>query len=1151
MNMLVVVLLVTSVLLVIPQQTTKAQPYEGMVITKDYEGENKAEFALGSRVYFKIRNFKNGTDPSSEELRVELEGLNTGGTTWTSWDTINVNTSEEGNYESWTNGTWFDIDQDYVPGREYSLNITNPVGDYTNATFTIYTPDYSSESNLETWDHYGGPDDIGEPRTHFVERTDLYWNASIKDQNGHPPDVGEVDVEVEGVGSVDSNTLSPEDEGEIYGSFYLWGHNYDPGDYTLNVLYEGDVVESTTFTVYEPDYSDGSTVKTYESEDFEIEKDFFIIGHHVYYQAEVIDQHGWHCDDGEWIRIYTQEKGEEDEVHIDSLHPSDGMISSSFYLSSYRYSKANYDLIVKIDSEEIARKTFTVIEFDISIEPDQYEYAQGQDIEIRIESNYPNDVNISIMNETYWVMPGAEWTEQSFTNEFWSAEYTIPSDIPDGEYYIVVNRSDDDKYIGSSSLRVKMFSLSLETNKRYFLSGETVHAYYTVTNNLDGTQAEDITVEWRAKYYDDDDDEWNTIPGSTKSGDFWFEIPEEATSSYPSDIIITAWANDTDDHSDRIDEYIYVRNIDAYFSLDSDQYIPGQTMYVDVGAAVNEEPLENADVDVEIFEVGTGTPLSDYTTQASTDESGRVVIPIELSSTIESGFYKVSVNVTKYNSWDAPPEETFEVIDESKILHVHLEKDKDGDYYPGDQLMVSYVITHLGEDVTEQATVRYRIESSNGVTYDYDFASDGSIVFDIPSDWTKNSDITVSVWANIDNEIIGYGELDVDVSSGKVIMNADPQYYQAGETITFSYELVGIDDYQSISYKVTDRAEQEVIETGTPSGGQFSFQVPSLPLDSYKGIIDVVTNNGALVSNQLQVNRYGEYNLQIEILTPSDYQNDVYAPGQEIDVQYTFTTSGDAEVPEILILTYNFENGLVYTLQTTEFQDTFTVEVPDGEGTQSLFVNDNFGNFAMEQIDVTRYHMDIEVTTESDYTTGVYTPGQKLKVKYTIMPTGDFDLPSTVTLHYGFISSNTTTIEVSELNGTFTIKVPKGVSGEHHLQAWVGQSMSEENIQVEEEPSWLSKKSPISSLSQIGFIMLILLIIALILGSFLFIIVMFKRPATGPRTYEEPEEEEEWEEEPVKEQPPTGPRDEYVIEEGEPEPEDTWEDGPIEGDEEW
>lgn len=1163
-NVVIVTLLVLSAMTVFVN-TARAQPYTGTVYTRDSNGLNKTNYLEGGNLYFKVEL----NESVEETITLEVQNPNSS-PAWEVMDRMDITTETNGIYRSWEYDVYFDLSM-YVSGT-YTLNITNPIpGTYTNDTFEVVS-NYGKKSFVKTWDDQ----DRTIPRDNFAKDSNthsmygwgryIYYNATLKDSFGNPlTNDNDVNTTLEhgGLAYHLDTVINTDINGNVEDDVFL--EDGDPtGVYYLNITYYygqeigHQVIASRRLIVYDADYSVSSSIIPTKS-DYETETHYFFEEQDgnryetdVYYQAELTDQYGWGAEDGTgvYIRIYDEE---DDLMREEYDTVSNGEVIGYLTLDSFESIVGDYTLALEDTSDnELDTSTFSVISMDITIMPDQTYYSQGQEIEIRIESNYPDSVDLKIVDKDGQQLEGASWEEQDFQGDIWSAKYTIP-DVPDGYYYIRINETDTDEHIIDYPFQIKKFTLSLQTDKDDYLVGETVHAFYTVTNNLDSTQAQGVTVEYRFRYYDDDDNEWKTQSGSSTSGQFSFTVPEKATNNFYDNIYLDAWANDTDDHTDNIFIILDIEDIYAWFTVDSTgsppSYVPGQTVFVEVHSSVGNDPLENGDVVIKLLK--DGSVLTQYTDRVVTDQEGYVAIPIELSASINPGLYDIRVNVTKYDSWYQPPDTTIKVIDESKVLHVHLEKDKDGDYYPGDRLTVTYTITHLGEDVTNQATVKYMIRSSNGVVYDYDFASGGSIDFDIQSDWTKNSDIEISVWASLDNEITGYGELDVDVSSGKILMNADPEYYQAGETVTFEYELMGINNPQSISYKVTDGAMDEVIQTGTPSGGQFTFNVPSLPLDSYVGVVEVITSNGALVSNQLQVNRYGEYNLQIEILTPSDYQNDVYAPGQEIDVQYTFTTSGDAEVPEILILSYNFENGLVYTLQTTEFQGTFTVEVPDGEGTQSLFVNDNFGNFAMEQIDVTKYHMDIEVTTESDYTTGVYTPGQKLKVKYTIMPTGDFDLPSTVTLHYGFISSNTTTIEVSELNGTFTIKVPKGVSGEHHLQAWVGQSMSEENIPVEKDPSWLSKKSPISSLSQIGFIMLILLIIALILGSFLFIIVMFKRPAMGPRTYEEPEEEEEWEEEPVKEQPPTGPRDEYVIEEGEPEPEDTWEGDSIENEEEW
>ena len=1047
-TVIVVFLLITAIGISFTTEV-RGQTYGGEVYTTGEDGSSQEEFLEGDELYFTVELNRTEEVNLSVSLRNDDETL---------ISSKLITTNQTGSYISADEGVNFDL-----TGRRagtYLLRISHE-GEEINSTYFEVLSNYAHGSSINTWDE---PFEV--ERENFVRRSHIYYDGYVMDTLDEPLSNEWITIGLYEEGDnapVYTQYRSTLMDG-YFSSSRMVNQNRDYGDYYLNVTYDygGDIEEqviaSKPITIYEPDFTENSIIVTMDSE-YNYEKDYFFENEYLYYHIHVRDQYDWPPEtyqNNDRVRVYVQ-KGEEDPQRIGWENLDDnGVANGSYYLSWLNYEDIEGDFQIylydsnseiidgEIEGTLYASNTFTVISMSISINPDLYLYTQGQNIEIRINSNLPDQVDISIVSEEYEPLEGAEWTDQEFVQEFWNAHYLIPDDAPDGWYYIIVNRSDDGRPVGGAyHLRIRKYTLYAETEKQFYIPGETVRAYYTVENIIDGSPASGVTVEWRVTYRNETNDEV-MFKGTTTQGKFSFRLPEDARTN--SQFIIDVWANHTNLHTHSRQLYRYIGSLNTFISLDDYEYLPGQTIQVDAFTNVG-------GVDLLIELIRDGEIIDEYTIDTMTDSSGHRTIWIKLSEEIEYGIYSVRANGTYGDFWNVD-EEQFTVVDLSSHLTVHLESERGGNhYYPGETVIVYYAVTRQGE-VVPDANVQYTVRDSQRL-HIFKYASGGTIEFEVPEDYNpdRSGDIEISVYAKLDQEKQGWDDITIPVRLGHILLNTDHNEFEmSGDNVTFDYELLHIPQasIDSVEYRIYD-GYGHIVDMGTPSENSFTFTIPQHPTDSYTGSIIILTTGGNTITANTDIVKRAGYLLKVNILT------------------------------------------------------------------------------------------------ESDYTTGVFVPGQELRISYELISRGSEPLPETIRLSYEISGEDyARTISTKNTSGIVEITIPELEDGEYYIQfnahglAWNGRM-----FEVENEPSWVNRNSAISGLNQFGFIMMILLIIALLIGTLTAIIVLYRRPTTirkrePPRR--QPVQEQEYDhEEPEPEM--VEEEEGYIIEEGEPEPEDKWQAG--------
>ncbi len=947
MSMLLVVVLLISVVGIFFTTGVRGLPYSGEIFATDEDGGSMDNFLEGDHIYFTIQLDQNEAVTLTVTFR-DADDTPMGSKT--------ITTDGSGFYSSSSQQDYFDLTNRRA--GTYYLR-TSYEGDEIDRDYFEIHSNFASGSHINTWED---TDHTLETR-YFVQGEPTYFSGTIQDARDEPLENRMITVRwmtEEGVYSEED--VWTDGEGYYEGSFD-WGIWWmpdapEPGDYLLEVVYgymgmfEEQVVTSRDVEVYEQDFTYNSYMVTTEG-DYETTKDFFTVGETVYYRIELMDQHGRTPAQNTMVRLYRQ-RDNEDEQWISTYNiGTDGYHTDWFHTPQ---DEGIYTLTVvdHMDDETVyASHSFTVISMDISIYPVRPIYTQGQTIEVRIESNYPEDIDIGITNSTvapYRHMRDAHWEDQSLTNNMWTYDYDIPIDEADGQYYIVVNRSEDGEIINWLSFNIKRYSIEADTDKTVYLPGERVDVHYRVTNHLDGSEAAGVDVEWMVGYWDEDYN-METFEGSADHGSFDFQLPDDARINNLFYIMI--WANDTaEGYEDELLLEKFVGRVSVEVNTDRYTYLQGQNVYIDLQTNARYYGTRSVagTIDVELSLVRDGEEVPGFTSTITTDAFGQYSDYMSIPSDMDPGLYHIRANATWDEQWHVD-EIVFEVVEETDRLVVHLERDKGvNSYYPGENVEVSYWITHA-DRIVNDANVRYRVYSQDG-TYGYGFATGGSINFQVPTDFDPNLNLRLEVTATLDQDTQGSNMISIPVTIGRILLNPSEWNYRPGDEMSFEYELVGITDgdVDIVEYMVLD-PNHDVIERGTPTDNSFDFTVSERPRQRYHVRVQIRTTDGYRISQTETISKITGFRLQVSVVTSSDHTTGVYRPGDEVTLNYRLIAEDEGPLPDYVEIEYQM-GDLYGKFGTTETEGEFTIVIPEvQDGVHAININAN-GNIAFQTIEV-------------------------------------------------------------------------------------------------------------------------------------------------------------------------------------------------------
>lgn len=812
-------------------------------------------------------------------------------------------------------------------------------------------------------------DGEGNDKYYFREGDELYFKLDVDDNDSDQSRFVTITVEkINNRSVLDEMTVRTDNNG----TYESWKQNrhfdlsdYDLGTYILNITdpTPGDY-QTSTFEIYEPNYKRGSSIYTTDKQ-FEEEYHYFQKSDagnvKLYYKIELLDQHGNPMPHPTRppvkVKLKNQNILETYDINVNPDGTKKIMLTlNQPNIGDYRLFLFNNDGSIEFARSEI----FTITDFRIDSpkRPEEIIYTQGENITIDIKGGYPENIDISIVNETGG-RTLESWTEVQIENGSWSTKYKIPEDEPDGVYHIlIIDHSTQEEIIGLDSVinnfKIQKFRLDLYTDKNAYLAGERVDVFYTAANIIDGSKVEDISVDWRASF-ELVEDNYTVESGSTAKNKFSFSVPKNAVQT---PFVIDVWANDTKGNTNHYHDEIPIGTLRGTLQLDKNEYLMGETVFVNVKSFVDypsswdeQSPVKDANVKVEILDP-SGNVIEQYTEDTVTGDNGGVTVPINLEDDVKAGPYSIKVNITKNNDYKTYSSE-FEIVDPDNRLTIYVDSLNEADpYYPGDSVNLDYVIKKNFEIINE-ANVKYKVYSKNKV-YHYDFANNGQILFNIPKDYDPSETLYLDIFAQISEECRNSKTFEVTVKAGYILLNSNRMIFKPGDNIKFTYEYGGVEEVNNIYYKIIEKTseyqseEDHIIENGILNDSDLNFRIPDNPSDVYKVEIEVITSTGNRFSDSININRWKGYDLDIELLTESDYTDGVFKPGQELKFRYKLKSRGESSLPETITINYGFMNlGVHKQLETTDKKGTFSIKIPDkGNGDYIFSISSNSeGNY--------------------------------------------------------------------------------------------------------------------------------------------------------------------------------------------------------------
>jgi len=582
-----------------------------------------------------------------------------------------------------------------------------------------------------------------------------------------------------------------------------------------------------------------------------------------------------------------------------------------------------YDVVVYYTGggwpDEIARTQVTVKNVGIWMDPPSSPYYPGEQVTITLVTTYQYDVlYVQVLNETG--VTKMNWTGVVASAGWWSTDWLIPADFPDGSFTLNVRDAGTHAIRHQTYFSVQKYTLMVSPDRTYYLPTETAEIAYTVFDVETMTPYPGVEITFSATYVNvSGNQSWvnDTLIGS--SGVQEFTIPADINLS--SDVAITYWANETGTgRSYETTEWLYTGELMATLSLDDDYYMPGETVVVTVNALVTWQALPGADVDIAVER--NGSVISAYgATDLMTDLNGVVTHTFKLDPNAVASTYIVNVTVSKAGA--SVTRMTVFNVAWSGSLVVHFDKEY---YYSGDTVGLTFRTIWNGVEVTNYP-IAFMVYSASGLmTTGATNTTEAS--FALPA--TFYGWITVEAVVNIDGHMI-YGSGATDVNFASIILTTEQNHYRQGETLTFSYEIQTSLENASLEWEIVDWDGVRVAE-GAPAfakSGVFSFDVPDTnPSREYTGTLTMKTTAGGYLTKSVSVTIMQDYELRIWA-DKSSYVSGEYKPGQTVTVHYTINTYTYDDLPVYKIVVSTSWEPMSQTFLVTEPSGELQIAVPD------------------------------------------------------------------------------------------------------------------------------------------------------------------------------------------------------------------------------
>jgi hypothetical protein len=561
--------------------------------------------------------------------------------------------------------------------------------------------------------------------------------------------------------------------------------------------------------------------------------------------------------------------------------------------------------------------------------------------------------------------------------------YTIPNSLPDGDDYRV--EVGDATYVdtnrGSVRFRfqnfaVQTYTLTVEVDRPAYLGGDDVIVTWSANNLKDGSLAPPGYGQlW---VYDQRGPAFPLMTPtvhtySAASGSFTFSLPDLADPDW--DGMVETWFNDSSSNPVRYQRAFTWFDIDSLgviVDVSPNQYPPGGIVTAYVWTLVsfdqaNPQPWEpqepNIGVDISVWEVPTtGTPIerTQYgATGLVTDAHGRLTYVFKLDASIPDGTdFEVRANASHSNGiWRWEARDSFTVSVAAGLTMV-LQFNQD-EYQAGDAATVEAIVAGAG---TATLTYIFQVRDTTSATCAAGFP-DGLL---LATDTRQTNTYTYTIPSNFEGQVCfrvtaddGAGNRvtsarEFTVVFGWLLVNSDRREYDAGQTVTITWELKSeLLTGPTYFYEVRDD-DGNLVTSGTTgtTGTRFEFLVPDPASPSYTFTV-TATKDGRTVRGSVSVTEITGFFLT------ATFDRSSYAPGDTMKIHYRIVVRGGDALPSTFYLTYGLLSGsfggAFRTTSTGAAQGDLSYVVPKGidEGDELFQITEsNTGTMSIEVVTI-------------------------------------------------------------------------------------------------------------------------------------------------------------------------------------------------------
>jgi hypothetical protein len=324
-------------------------------------------------------------------------------------------------------------------------------------------------------------------------------------------------------------------------------------------------------------------------------------------------------------------------------------------------------------------------------------------------------------------------------------------------------------------------------------------------------------------------------------------------------------------------------------SMNSNWFYSGEMVAVTVEADVDGAPLAGATVDISVK--NNASELAAYSASGLvTLTDGSVTHVFVLVDNADTGVYTVDATVTILG-YSTVAAQTF-TVSEWGGLYMDFNKYT---YLPGETVVMTFKPTWNGVEVTVPI-IAYMVYTDDGLLVAGNTSTMSAEVV-IPTDYSDGW-----IWAYATgyfegNSLTSYAEAWVEMA--QLLLMTDVDSYRPGDTITWTWEIVGPVETGTLSYKVYDYWGVLVLNEAPAfaTSGSFSVDVSVTdPSFGYYAVVYVSTTTGFYGEAWYNVWMVDDNELRVWV-EKSGYFDGSFKPGQTVKIHYEIGTYWNDPLP--------------------------------------------------------------------------------------------------------------------------------------------------------------------------------------------------------------------------------------------------------------